>query len=129
MNGSHANSCETNAVLDQMFKALKTDLYNMQEAEMNLMNDSQKFYNVAMQYLAGNIDYAALVRAQKGMEQTSKNWHKVLLQYVIDENNFGNAIETAVVSGLPDFYFVNQVNSLNALKASIPPTTPVAVVG
>lgn len=83
--------CEAYLTVPQLTNAylnVQKDLLELQQAELNLMNDSQKVYDLLNQYLAGRIDKSAVEAAQAELLRSKTDWHKKTMQYLADTANF-----------------------------------------
>lgn len=78
--------------LEQAYNTLKTDLYDIQETEFNLMNDSQKLADLQKAYLDGVVDYSAVLQAQKELAKTRAQWLTKALKYINDSAAFEYAL-------------------------------------
>ncbi|VVC24314.1 Hypothetical protein CINCED_3A006788 [Cinara cedri] len=79
-------------VVDPLYSKVKADLYDLQETELNLMNDSQKLADMQKEYLDGNVDYSSVVRAQREVNNTRKQWYQKALKYLDDSVEFENVV-------------------------------------
>lgn len=80
------------STLDQYFSNVKADLYELQQAEYNLMNDSQKLYDLQTEYMNGMVDYSAVVQAERELYKSKADWYKKSMKYLGDSNDLENAL-------------------------------------
>lgn len=116
---------------------VKFALYKLQEAEFNLMNDSQKLKDMQKEYLAGKVELYAVERARNELMQSKTQWFKDVLQYLSASNEFEPSISyqnSYRPNDYPDLGpsdDYNTLNKINEMKANlgIPPTQRPIVVG
>lgn len=123
-------------LIDQDFIQVKAALYQLQEAEFNLMNDSQKLNDMQREYLAGKVDYSAVERARNELMQSKTQWFAKVLNYLRATNEFEPSVNYQ--NSFPPNYYqnlgpsddYNTLNNINEMKANlgIPPTPLPTVV-
>jgi len=123
-------------LIDQDFIRVKAALYELQEAEFNLMNDSQKLNDMQREYLAGKVDYSAVERARNELMQSKNVWFAKLLKYLRATNEFEPSVNYQ--NSFPPNYYqntgpsdaYNTLNNMNEMKANlgIPPGPPTVIV-
>lgn len=123
-------------LIDQDFVAVKAALYELQEAEYNIMNDSQKLNDIQREYLAGRVDYSAVERARNELMQTKSVWFEKVLNYLRATNAFEPSVNYQ--NSFPQNYYQNTgpsdtydtLNNINEMKANlgIPPGPPPVLV-
>lgn len=123
-------------LIDQDFIKVKAALYQLQEAEFNLMNDSQKLNDMQREYLAGKVDYSAVERARNELMESKTQWFAKVLNYLRATNEFEPSINYQ--NAFPPNYYPNQdplddynnLNNINEMKANLGiPPTPLPTVG
>lgn len=80
---SYSEALTTDA-LGQAYVNVQADLYNLHEAELNIMNDTQKLYDMQREYLEGKVDKAAVDKAQAELMKTKMDWYQKLMKYHYD---------------------------------------------
>ncbi|KAE9537521.1 hypothetical protein AGLY_006544, partial [Aphis glycines] len=112
-------------LIDQDFMQVKAALYELQEAEFNLMNDSQKLNDMQREYLAGKVEYSAVERARNELMQAKNTWFAKVLNYLRATNafepsvNYQNSFSQNYYqnTGPSDAY--DTLNNINEMKANL----------
>ncbi|XP_060834480.1 uncharacterized protein LOC132917658 [Rhopalosiphum padi] len=87
-NVQNINAQTMEPLIDQDFSQVKAALFEMQEAEYNLMNDSQKLNDMQKEYFAGKVDYSAVERARNELIKSKSKWLIKVLRYLHATNEF-----------------------------------------
>uniref|UniRef100_A0A2S2PKE8 Uncharacterized protein n=1 Tax=Schizaphis graminum TaxID=13262 RepID=A0A2S2PKE8_SCHGA len=87
-NVQNINALSMEPLIDQDLSKVKAALYELQEAEFNLMNDSQKLNDMQKEYLARKVDYSAVERARNELMKSKSKWFLKALKYLYATNEF-----------------------------------------
>lgn len=87
-NVLESNALMMQPLIDQDFCAVKASLYELGEAEMNLMDDSQTLNDMQREYFAGKVDYSAVERARNELNKSKNKWFQKVIQYLKATNEF-----------------------------------------
>jgi len=80
-------------LIDQDFCRVKASLYELGEALMNLMDDSQTLNDIQREYFAGKLDYSAVERARNELNKSQRKWLQKIVQYLLATIEFEPTIK------------------------------------
>lgn len=104
--------------LATLYLSVQRDMYEMQQAEMSLMTDSQKVYDLLSQYLlTRSVDRTAVDAAQAELLRSRADWYKKVMQYLYDTTLFEPA--TNYPYGPPDALNPNGAYNNNAYNKNV----------
>ncbi|XP_026812926.1 uncharacterized protein LOC113553665 [Rhopalosiphum maidis] len=87
-NVQNINAQSMEPLIDQDFNQVKAALFELQEAEYNVMNDSQKLNDMQKEYFAGKVDYSAVERARNELIKSKSKMFVKFLRYLYATNEF-----------------------------------------
>jgi len=124
---SNAQSFEP--LIDQDFSKVKASLYELSEAEMNLVDDSQKLNDMQREYFAGKVDLTAVERARNELIKSKSDWFLKVIQYLSATNDFEPTIKYQITNLHNRYQNLDELSNINfghAIPSSVP-VQPVAV--
>ncbi|XP_025204390.1 uncharacterized protein LOC112601151 [Melanaphis sacchari] len=112
-------NAQMEALIDQDFYQVKSSLYDLQEAEFNLMNDSQKLNDMQKEYLSGRADYSAVERARNELIRSKNKWFSKVMRYLHASNEFEPTVNYQAYP--QNLYDLDSYKSLSEIPVN-PPT-------